>query len=754
MRRKLALWQDTGFFRVSMLHSPTIPIRWTDEISRFLGKLRFNGAFIYGLKFGIAGVLAVFISLLNKSQEPTWALFTVFVLMSAQYIGAIAEKSFLRMVGTVVGGVLGYLLTALFEQEPFIYLSLLALLVGFSAAMFGQNRYPYAFLLVALTACVVSSKGMQDPQNSYVFMIQRIQEVWIGIIAVMLVQSLIWPRYASTEFLQKLRGTFSSLRDLLDTEGAISAKRTTKAHANLEIELVSIQQLLKFGAWESRYFQARLDSYVDLLRCARQIASSLAARHIDIPQNIYYSRTKDFFDALNECLLDALNELAQENSSSSSRASKRKEIDLALKKILALIVELRSDPHTRNIPVEESIIFGAHVLSIEEIRDSIFQSFDALDALEKKATPQIHKAQSILPEVPSTLWYYYGLRTAGAVVCAMILLNSFNPPGGSMIVVATFVFCFLMPIAPEGRGDHRSYHFFIQSTAILLLLALLLIAATPLLSIYAVLNILLFTWLFAYGYLSFSIVGVTSIMNAAMLGLIGILALNAQKPVSFESIVDFFFGIALGMLIAAIFQRTFWPILPQKEMHSRFLEWLKILTTAISTHKMTPQQKCRLILIPSEIQIRLPHLCPPIFPATETSHLQTIVACLDRFSSNKIWDWSLPESVPTDDSEEASQLTQNLRDQMLLTLQQLQSHFEKGVSSLDGISTLDSSIDPLEKWAAAIRLKLMSENQDPLLVCRILGIAARWKNAASDLAEAIQIAKNLHPTTYLRDDSL
>ena len=107
MRRKLALWQDTGFFRVSMLHSPTISSRWKKEKCRFPGNLRFDGAIIYVLKFCIAGVLAVFISLLNKSQQPTWALFTVFVLMSAQYIGAIAEKSFLRMVGTVVGGLLG-----------------------------------------------------------------------------------------------------------------------------------------------------------------------------------------------------------------------------------------------------------------------------------------------------------------------------------------------------------------------------------------------------------------------------------------------------------------------------------------------------------------------------------------------------------------------------------------------------------------------------------------------------------------------
>ena len=754
MRRKLALCQDTSFFRVLMLHSPTIPIRWTDEIWRFLGKLRFNGAFIYGVKFGIAGILAVFISLLNKSQQPTWALFTVFVLMSAQYIGAIAEKSFLRMVGTVVGGVLGYLLTAMFEQEPLIYLSLLALLVGFCAAMFGQNRYPYAFLLVALTACVVSSNGMHNPQNSYVFMIQRIQEVWIGIIAVILVQSLIWPRYASAEFLQKLRNAFASLRDILATTDAVSANRKTEAQSALAVDLVSIQQLLKFGALESLHFQARLDIHVQFLDCARQIASSLAARHIDIPQNLYYRQTKDQFDSLHECLLNALDELAKRNSSPASRAARKNEIDLHLKKILTTIMDLRTDSQTHETPVEESIIFGAYVLSIQEIKDSIFQSFDLLDALENKPTPPKHKPWHFLPEVPSIFWLSHGLRTAGAVVCAMILLNSFHPPGGSMIVVASFVFCFFMPLAPEGRGDHRSYHFFLEATGLLLLLSLLLIATTPMLSIYAILNLVLFTCLFVYGYLSFRVVGLTSIMNAAMLALVGILALNAQEPVNFQKIVNFFFGISLGMLIATLFQRTLWPILPQMELHRRFLEWLKILTTAMSNGRMTPQQKCRLILLPSEIQARLPHLSPPVFPSSETSHLQNMADCLERLGSNKIWDSNLSDSVPSHESEQASKLTQNISDQMILAFHQLQAHFEKEDLPLDGISTLDSSIYALETWVSTLRLKLMSENQDPLVVCRILGIAGRWKNAASDLAEAIKIAKNLHPTTYTRDLSL
>jgi len=64
-------------------------------------------AFRYGVKFGLAGMLAVFLALLLRLEEPTWALFTIFVLMIAQYVGAIAEKSLFRIIGTVAGAVIG-----------------------------------------------------------------------------------------------------------------------------------------------------------------------------------------------------------------------------------------------------------------------------------------------------------------------------------------------------------------------------------------------------------------------------------------------------------------------------------------------------------------------------------------------------------------------------------------------------------------------------------------------------------------------
>jgi uncharacterized membrane protein YccC len=47
--------------------------------------------------------------------------------MLAQFVGAVAEKSVLRLIGTAAGGVIGYLLTASLEQQPILYLLLIGL---------------------------------------------------------------------------------------------------------------------------------------------------------------------------------------------------------------------------------------------------------------------------------------------------------------------------------------------------------------------------------------------------------------------------------------------------------------------------------------------------------------------------------------------------------------------------------------------------------------------------------------------------
>ena len=61
----------------------------------------------HGLKMGLSGVLALYLAELLRLQVPAWSLFAVIVLMIPRYVGSIALKSLLRMIGTLDGGALG-----------------------------------------------------------------------------------------------------------------------------------------------------------------------------------------------------------------------------------------------------------------------------------------------------------------------------------------------------------------------------------------------------------------------------------------------------------------------------------------------------------------------------------------------------------------------------------------------------------------------------------------------------------------------
>jgi hypothetical protein len=92
-----------------MPDSATIALRresetWRERFNKLFASL----AVRHGIKCGLAGVLSVFVALRLRLPEPTWALITVFVIMFAQFVGAVAEKAGMRVIGTAIGGVIGF----------------------------------------------------------------------------------------------------------------------------------------------------------------------------------------------------------------------------------------------------------------------------------------------------------------------------------------------------------------------------------------------------------------------------------------------------------------------------------------------------------------------------------------------------------------------------------------------------------------------------------------------------------------------
>jgi uncharacterized membrane protein YccC len=705
-----------------------------------------DGSFRFSLKFGIAGMLAVFVALMSRSHEPTWALFTVFVLMVAQYIGAVEEKSILRIIGTVIGGLAGYLLTAAFEQDPLIYFSLLGLLVASATAMFGQSRYPYAFLLCAMTAVVVCSNGIAKPENSWIYMIWRIQEVVIGILSVLLVQSLLWPRYAADEFLIGLRELF---RDLGDFFSSIRSDAPGNGLACDE-RLNQLRQLLRFGARESRYFRAKMETYVELLASVRRIHNAIrpmAGLRWKNPLFLEYAGGR--ISELHQVIESQFDLLASPTAAAGSQQKGLDEISAAVGALKQSILDMRRDPRSGDVAVEDILGLSLESLSLEEIHQELVRCRDLLEGLPpKKEKNTAPKLRLLMPGVPTPFWIKNGIRSAISLIAALVLMNWVQPPGGATMVLCAWLFCCLLPISPEGRGDLRAWHVVVVAIPCLFFLCLGLILAAPLLSSYAVMNIVIFTWLFVYGQVAYKTPGVTTLMNISMMGLVGIMGLNAQEPVSFQSIADVFFGVSTGTVIAALFQRTLWPLLPQREMRERFLELLRLQRTALASGGARPEDSLRLGLLPGEIQLRLANMVRPVYPDAEIPNLRALLDHLDRFTANRIWEFDPCEAG------NARALTQKIRDCLSDILEKIETAFSSGHSCSVNVAPLQAAIAEFDEWILAVRLESMSLNADPLVTIQLLGRAARYQNAATHLMAAAEIAARLNPSLYSKDNAL
>src|SRR5271169_1727833 len=72
----------------------------------------------YGIKMGLAGLLALFCAQVLRLPHDNWAILTVLVLMNAQFVGSITVKAIMRVIGTMVGALVGIWLVGDYTSTP------------------------------------------------------------------------------------------------------------------------------------------------------------------------------------------------------------------------------------------------------------------------------------------------------------------------------------------------------------------------------------------------------------------------------------------------------------------------------------------------------------------------------------------------------------------------------------------------------------------------------------------------------------
>ncbi len=727
---------------------------WREIGNKIFGNL----AVRHGIKFGIAGMLSVFLALLIRLPEPTWALITVFVVMLAQFVGAVAEKSVMRIIGTVVGGVIGYVLTAGLEQQPVLYVLLVGSVVGFGTAMFGYTKYPYAFLLCALTTMVVASNGMNNPAFSWQPALWRVVEVCVGVIAAVLVTSLLWPRYARKEFVEKMRLALEELRKGLASHSALlfeAPEAISVDERNFSAAIAQLQNLLHFGAMESKYFRARLPTYTEIISCLSRMASAVDTLVQSLPREAPFRlHLRAELEKAHAAIAECIGVFADVEADSSRRVS----AIIAMKESCAQwrqkLHALRRTDIPQSIPVEQVLHFSGHALSLDEIVEQLSRLGVLLDSLP--ANPLQPSREALTPASPplDPFWIRNGIKACLAVSVGLIVQNWLHPPGASMLVLATWVFTVLSRLYVGGQGDRRAFHCLVYTAAGGILYVLAILILSPALSDYLVFNLLLFVAMFLFGYLCQAIPGVNFGMQVALLAIVGTVGLNAQRPVTFESISGVYIGILSGMLLSSLVQRLFWPVLPQWEIRDRILELLRLCRVLL---EFPPDQRPlwlhqRLALIPGEAMKWIAVMNKPDCPEDEPPRLVEYLRTLRRAAGHLLTSaGQLLPLLPAPQAEEGRQALISLREVMVAELSSQADMFRLRETSIPTRARLEAALHDLHEWIGRLRLWILATDVPIEESVRVLGLADRFEMAGKELLAASNQAAALRLRQYLGD---
>jgi hypothetical protein len=321
-------------------------------------------------------------------------------------------------------------------------------------------------------------------------------------------------------------------------------------------------------------------------------------------------------------------------------------------------------------------------------------------------------------------------------------------------VLATWVFTVLSRLYVGGQGDRRAFHCLVYTAAGGILYVVALLILSPALSDYLVFNLLLFVAMFLFGYLSQAIPGVNFSMQVALLAIVGAIGLNAQRPVTFQSIIGIYIGILSGMLLSSLVQRLLWPVLPQWQMRDRILELLRLCRLLL---EFPPDQRPlwlhqRLALIPGEAMTWIVVMNKPDCPEDEPSRLREYLRTLRRAAGHLLTSaGQLLPLLPAAQAEDGHKALLSLREVMSAELSSQADMFRLRETSTPTRARLEAALDELHEWIGRLRLWILATNVPVEESVRLLGLADRFEMAGKELLAASHQAAALRLRRYLGD---
>jgi uncharacterized membrane protein YccC len=561
---------------------------WQSTHQDLFGDLRVR----YGIKVGVAGLLALFCAQVLRLQSDNWAVLTVQVLMTQQHVGAFTFRAIMRVTGTIAGALVGIWLVSDYTSTPAIFLSVFFLVMAFAGYKYGQvgvRQVPYAYFLLGLTTLTVATVGVTDPARAWQIGLDRTEEILLGVISSLLVTSLLWPRYAREEFFEAGRAALKTVSQLVSVHAQTYTDREN-VHSDIEKiqdtffqELSALRNLQQAGARESTFFSVRLSNYNAFLVSLTSLFD--AALDLSRYQGVtwFLDHMRQQIETLLAAISDEFNILSAPLSPGEKLSSSR--MNEAFAALEEKVHEMRDQGILSAAPLKTVMAFTGHFAALRLLCDELNNIRGALQGLPRfdQPLPKPKPPWDILPAI-DWFWMKVGIKGGLAALISIVCLKWIHPPGPASVPTWAWLLIVLGRsfFRLGGTGDLRAFQTALRGSLILAVCGALLILTAPFLASYAVMSLALFLLLFTAGFLTARIAGITFWMEFTFLTISQLVALNPQNPVPSQTIIDAFLGMMFGMWIAAVLSRLLWPVLPQRLLRDNLLALFAQIKTLLN----------------------------------------------------------------------------------------------------------------------------------------------------------------------------
>jgi uncharacterized membrane protein YccC len=180
------------------------------ESSTEIGSISFSGT-TAGLAFraALAGVLAIVVAMAINLENPYWAGITAFGMLQRD-VTATLSRSFDRVLGTIAGAALGYVVVTASVADHVIFSIICVAIVSFTLYAQARVDHSYAVLLVGVTALLVMFGSLSTPDAALSLAIYRGLEILVGVTAASLVNMLLAPGPGNSQKGPAKPGVFST----------------------------------------------------------------------------------------------------------------------------------------------------------------------------------------------------------------------------------------------------------------------------------------------------------------------------------------------------------------------------------------------------------------------------------------------------------------------------------------------------------------------------------------------------------------